>query len=289
MPKKSFRFEVFSMHGHIQGGVADYLRLLTLLTGLRGYHSESGGHNIAVGRASLENGQLFLVVYTGFSEKSTLFFDVNSKEELTEATLPGRFPARKTYAMIDAAKRMLLIETKRGTLSAFSLSSLIERYSKSFDEFKTLELVFNPVADSSFADRLNSFSRIQGATITIGRPNFDWTDRHDQLTAVASESDAKSLDVTAHAKRGKSLSKNRGLIDFIRVGASSAKTMFQKIKVVGAITENSGLITLDLNKHVQHLNLSLEIDPKTNLPNEVDVRVNLSSYINGAKTEDGEK
>jgi hypothetical protein len=288
MPKKSFHFEFYSVHGHVDDKPVDYLKLLVKLVRLRGYHSESGDYHRYVGQASLSGEQLFLVIYTGHSEKSTLFFDLTAKAELTESISPGRFQARKTHAMIDAGKRVLAIEARKGGLSAFSLSALIEEFLRTDAEFKSLELSFNPIADEEFAARIDEFSRIRSATITIARPNVDWTDRHAQLTDVAKESDAKALDVTARAKRGGGLSKQRGIIEFIKSSASSAKSMFKKIKIIGSIGTEPGLITLDLSKHVQHLDVALETSAETNLPSESDVRARLSAHLTNIPAESGD-
>jgi hypothetical protein len=288
MPKRPFHFEFYSVHAHVKDGPTDYLKLVNALTGLQGYHSESGDYHVFFGKASLDNGQLFIVIYTGHSEKNTLFFDLKTKAELTESIRPGRFQARKIHAMIDSGKRLLALEVKRGGLGFLSLASLIEEFSRSTSEFKTLDLSFNPIADIGFISRINEFNRIQAATITIARPNVDWTDRHTQLTEVAKESDARALDVTARAKRGKSLSKERGIVDFIRASASSVKSMFQKIKIVGSTGDESGLITLDLSKHVQHLDIAMETNLETNLPNESDVRAKLAAHLNDAKSDNGE-
>ncbi|HUK29505.1 MAG TPA: hypothetical protein VLV89_00220, partial [Candidatus Acidoferrum sp.] len=211
------------------------------------------------------------------------------KAELTETTRPGRFPARKTYAMIDAAKRLLIIETKKGGVSAFSLSALIEEFLRKSKDFSDLDLSFNPIADTEFISRINEFERIRSATISIARPNFDWTDRHTELTNVAKESEAKALDVTARALRGKSLSKEKGIIDFIKSSATSAKSMFRKIRIIGSMDGDPGLITLDLSKHVSHRDVLLDTDSETNLPKETEVRRTLTTFLNGAKSEDGEK
>src|SRR5713101_3333846 len=120
MPKKSFHFEFYSVHGHVDDAPADYLKLVTALVGLKGYHSASGDYHRYVGQATLDHNQLFLVIYTGSSEKSTLFFDFTVKEEVTESIRPGRFQARQTHAMIDAGKGLLAIETEEGGLDPFS-------------------------------------------------------------------------------------------------------------------------------------------------------------------------
>jgi len=288
MPKKPFHFEFYSVHGHVDDAPADYLKLVTALVRLQGYHSASGDYHRYVGQATLDHNQLFLVIYTGSSEKSTLFFDFTVKEELTESIRPGRFQARKTHAMIDAGKRLLAIETKKGSLNPFSLAVLIEEFLRTNSEFKDLDLSFSPIADEEFISRIDGFSRIRSATITITRPNVDWTDRHTQLTEVAKESDAKALDVTARAKRGKGLSKEHGIIEFIKAGASSAKSIFKKIRIIGSIGDEPGLITLDLSKHIQHLDVALDTSAETNLPSESDVRAKLSSYLSTIPSEDGE-
>ena len=267
---------------------ADYLKIVTALVGLRGYHSTSAEYHRYVGQATLSDKQLFLVIYTGSSEKSTLFFDFAAKVELTESIKPGRFLARKTHALIDVDKRLLAIETRKGGLNAFSLSALIEEFLRKNSEFKDLELSFSPIADEEFLVRIDEFSRIKSATITITRPNVDWTDRHAQLTEVAKESDAKALDVTARAKRGKGLSKEHGIIEFIKSGASSARSIFKKIRITGSLGDEPGLITLDLSKHIQHFDTALETNPETNLPSESDVRTKLSSYLKNIPFQDGE-
>jgi hypothetical protein len=160
MPRKQFHFEFYSVHAHVDDKPADYLKLLNALVGLGGYHSENGDYHRFVGQANLTGEQLFVVIYTGHSEKSTLFFDLTAKTELTESISPGRFQARKTHAMIDAGKRLLVIETKKGGLNAFSLSALIEEFLRKNIEFKDLDLSFNPIADKEFAARIDELSRI---------------------------------------------------------------------------------------------------------------------------------
>lgn len=278
MPRKSFRFELYSIHAHLDDTPVDYDKLINALAPLKDFHQEDGSYHTVVGTVNLRGNQLFLVIYTGYSEKSTLFFDFVTNAEFAEATQPGRFQARKTHAMLDARRRLLVIEVRRGGLGSLGLASLIEQYLQRNQEFRSLELEFNPIADAD-SRRIDELRRIQAATVSLARPNVDWTDRHDQLMEVASESEAGALDVTARARRGKSLSKHGGLVEFIKQGASSAKSMFRKIKIVGTIGDDSGLITLNLSKHVQHLNVMLDTDAPTGLPNEREVQSKLSNYL----------
>ncbi len=287
MPKRLSRIEFYHLHGHVAGGPLDYRDLLRALQSLRGYDLKEGTHHAAVGTAAFNSraGQLFLVVYTGYSERSSLFFDLTTTEELTESTLPGRFQARKTYAMIDAGARLLAIEARRGYLGPSSLARLIEEYVRTSESsgFRTLELSFSPVVDEAFLDRLNEFERIKSATITIVRPNVDWTDQHDKLTEIAQASDAKSLGIEANSKRGKSLSTSDGIIHFIKSGAARARSLFQKIKIIGSLGGDSGLIILDLSKHIKYASLPIEVSPHTGQTNDSDARSKLSKLLRDAR------
>jgi hypothetical protein len=276
MPKKVFRFDFYSLHAHLDKGLVNYVELVRFLADLRGFHLTSGNHHVAVGSVVLnDDGQLFLAIYSGFSEKSTLFFDLTERKEVTEETRPNQFQARKTYVLIDPSKRSVIIESKKGTLGPLQLAALIETYLRTIREYKTLELSLNTIADTEFTERLDSFTRIQAATITIARPNVDWTDERNKLTEIAAESDARSVDLTARSKRNKGLAKENGLIKFIRDSATSAKSMFQKIKITGAIGDGKGLITLDLNKHIKHTSVTMDADEKTGLPADPDVRLQM--------------
>ncbi len=280
MPKRFLRFELYSIHAHLESGDVDYEKVFAAMPGLRGHHQQDGKRQVAIGTATFVDGRLFLIAYTGYSEKSLLFFDVQTKRELTESTTPGRFQAYKTHAMVDATKRLLLIESRRGSLSVDDLALLIEEQaSATLPDYKNLELVFNPVADVEFMRRLDELIRIQAATVTIARPNVDWTERHHDLTQVADESQAKSLDVTARARRGRSLAKDAGLVEFVKQFAGTAMSMFKKIRIVGALTEESALITLDLGKHIEHATVLVEADPVTNFPSDDDVRKQMNEYL----------
>src|ERR1700733_876541 len=283
MPTKSFRFELYIVHGHVKDVPVNYIDLINDLQNIRGYDYKVGDHHTAVGTARLvrNNTQLFLTIYTGFSEQSTLFFDLKSTKELRARTEPGRFAARKTYAMIDASKRLLAIQIKKGNLGPNSLSGLIERYLRTQpnSRFKELELSFVPVRDEEFLERLSEFERIKSATITLVRPNVDWTDEANKLSEVAAESNARTLDVTARSKRSKSLSKNDGIVGFIK---SEARGLFQKIRIIGSLDETSGFITLDLNRHIQYSDVPLPVDENTGSPNDGQVRTKLSKILNDA-------
>jgi hypothetical protein len=204
MPKRSLRFLLYSVHGHGAAGVPDYASLISGLVSLQGRHREEGNRQVAIGTAMLVNNRerLFLTAYTGDKEKSTLHFDLVEQHEFTSQNLPNQFVAKKTYAMIDAVKRRLVIETGRGCLLAEELAKIIEEEAHNQRDFTGLELSFTPVAAPAFMEKINRMERIQSATVSIARPNVDWTDNYDDLAKLADESQGGGIETTVRAKRG---------------------------------------------------------------------------------------
>jgi len=280
MPQRHLRIELFSIHAHIDGGTVDYVKFFdSIMPSLTGFHYEEGTRHVAFGSNSKLGGRLFLVAYTGYDTKALLFFDLNKQQELFESTQPGVFQARKTHAMIDPVNRFLLIETKRGHLHPEDLAVALEAIGRKTAGYETLELNFNPVAESEFLKQIDQFQRIQQATVTLARPNVDWTDRHHQLTEVADESNAKAIDVTVRAKREKSIAKDAGIIQFVKQFATLPQSIFKRISITGARDEDAGLITLNLSKHIEHFDLVADVNPENGQASESDIRNRMESYL----------
>lgn len=283
MPVPQLRFDLYSIHAHLEAGPVDYTVLFhQIANSLSGYTETDTARRIAIRRVDiLPDGNVFIVAYTGYSDRTTLYFNLASNAEQAEKGSPTRFRARKTHILIAPERRLMLIEAKKGNLSASDLEVLAESIGRECDQrFRKLEISFNPVADVDFAREIDSLKRIQSATVIIGEPNFDWTDWNNSLAEVAEDSNARSLGVMASAKREKSLSKDGGLIQFVKEFAGHARSIFKRVTIVGSRTEDSGLITLNLSKYIEHYDLSVERDPVTEQPVEDEVLKQLEAYIN---------
>jgi hypothetical protein len=280
MAQRHLRIELYSMHAHIENGTVDYVSLFdAILPTLAKLHYEEGTRHVAFGQASKVGNRIFLIAYTGYDARAFLLFDVNRQQELFESIQPGRFHARKTHALLDPRQRFLLIENRKGHLRPDDLANAIELVARKLSGYETLELEFNPVAEGEFVRQIEQFQRIQQATITLARPNVDWSERHHQLTEVADESDAKAIDVTVRAKREKSIAKDNGLIQFVKQFAALPQSIFKRISITGSRDDDAGLITLNLSKHVEHIDLLADLDSDTGQPNESEVRNTMESYL----------
>ena len=284
MPKQNLRFLLFTIHGHLAAGNPNYAELFTVLTKqLPGYSYVEGKKRIAVGAARLTGERLLVTIYAGDTDKSVLFFDLAEKAEFTTPNTPQRFQARKTHIIIDPRERLALIEAGRGRVSPEEIAEIIEKAAQKTDDYKTLEISLSPVAAKQFVQKIQSFQRIQLASVSIVRPNPDWTDNYDALSQYAGESGGAAIDATVRAKRGQGLSKDKGLVADIKKWVSDKLAAVSSAHIKGDF--GSGLTILNLRDYVETVTIPVETRSDTGLPLESVVENKLTEYLNSR--EDG--
>lgn len=284
MPKRTLRFLLYTIHGHVGGGNPDYLKLAKQLVKLRGRHWQQGKRVIAFGgtlrkSASARGERVALILYSGDADKSVLFFDLNRQSEFNSLLESGRFVARKTHAVIDLAQRVLMIEAARGHPQAEELAKIIEEHLRAQPEFATLELSFVPIAAPTFASKIDAMQRIQAVTVSIARPNVDWGDRYSQLTNIADESKAKAIDTTVRARRNDSLSKHKGIIPSLKHWLADAYSSVSSARIKGSLPGSTGLIELKLSDHVETVTLTTDTTSETGYPLDSEIQEKLDSYL----------
>jgi len=120
----------------------------------------------------------------------------------------------------------------------------------------TLNLESEPGPE--FLARIEALDRITEATVRVVRPNPGWSDLETELGKKAGESDAKKVDLTMTARRKASLSKQGGVIGWIREAFGQRELGFASIKGrKGRQTE--AFTTEKLGKHAM---LNLETDDR---------------------------
>jgi len=96
------------------------------------------------------------------------------------------------------------------------------------------------------------------ATVRVVRPNPGWHDLQNELGERAGESDARRVDLTMAARRRASLSKERGIIGWIRDAFGHGELGFAAIKGRrGGQTES-----FNTEKLGRHAMLNIEMDER---------------------------
>lgn len=120
----------------------------------------------------------------------------------------------------------------------------------------TVSLEAVPVEE--FMRRVNALDRIMLATVRIVRPNPGWRDLDDELGHVAEESDAHKAEVVMRSRRKASLSKQRGILDWIRTKYDKRQLDFAAITGQRGPKKES-FNTARLGKHFM---VNLEVDER---------------------------
>ncbi len=102
-----------------------------------------------------------------------------------------------------------------------------------FDDKLVIDL--NPVTAESFNEELEQFDRIRQASVTVARPNYDWTENANTLTTYAAESDGQTAELEISAPRGGSLAKERGIVRDIKKLVQHAIGPLKKVKTGQAL------------------------------------------------------
>jgi len=273
-PSKRVKLELFSIHGHVGNQPADYWELFrTLASADPKARIEKVGERVAaIPFFKEEQGKFFFTAYTGSAEATFLVLDLEASTEEEHGLERGKIVVRKTLGVIDPERREAVIQFVHHGLRAYQIAQLLEKFARSLDtEFAELSLEFTPVAGVSFLQELEDFSRIQSAAVRLARPNYDWEEYGQTLGTLGQESGARNLEVAAVANRNASLSKQSGLIGLLKDLVRRGRNSIKGASVTGQKANQAGLITLNLNKHVEAITVDVPIS-HTGQPLEAQVR-----------------
>lgn len=291
MPKRTMRFRLFSIQAHIGNDNPDYAQLFNQLAGLRRMSRIAGNRVIAAGNPMLTNGgpsasnRLFLTVYSGDNEKNITWFDLKEQAEITSTAEEGRFVAKKTYVLIDPGMKRIALEAGKGHPSADDLAEFLEDQARKLAGFEKLDLTFSPVAVPKFAQQIERLQRIQAASVVIARPNPDWTDRLDQLTQTANDSNAKVVETSVRAGRNEGLAKDAGLVRYIKEWVTGAFPSLKNAKLKGNLEGSSAPIELKLTDYIETASFAFDVDATTKRPLDSEIQKGLHLLLDTRKEE----
>lgn len=284
MSKRTYKFSLFTIHGHLADGTPDYHEIARRIVGLKGRVRKDGNRLIVIGAAMLTSGnqsgeRVSFVAYSGDADRNVLFYDLNQLTEFSSLMESGRFVARKTHVLFDPARRTLVIESGRGHPPAEELAKMIEEELRKESDFETLEISFTPIAAPTFADKIDQFQRIQSVSVSIARPNVDWSERYDQLSKFADDSGAKAIDATVRSRRNEGISKLKGIIPDLKRWLSDTRSSVSGARIKGALPGQSGLIELKLSDHIDTFNVTVDVNADSGQPTDVSIQEKLNGYL----------
>lgn len=217
-------------------------------------------------------------VYDGELEIPPLIFNTMTSNERFETLRKGEAVVSKTHGGIDLKSREVIVEYNHRGAKASDIADLIQDVASSLENYKDLTLNFVPLPTASFTEAINRFERIRLASLRVVRPNMDWTPELNNITKLASDSQARSIEVSMSAQKGRSLAVNNGIIRLLKQIADAVELIVKGAKVTGTRRGEKTETTVSLKNHIEHLKVSVK---KTNGQiDEGDIFQEITDFLN---------
>jgi hypothetical protein len=263
-PTKSRKLEVFLLHFRGGEGEFDYADAFARIS-----RAKSATKQLEVGEKllALPSFRFFparkLVEFTAYEGPvgvNPLIFDAATGRERFEPLTGSQVVATRTYGVIDLTSREAIIEYNQRGAKAHDIAALMEETGRRVGLGPDLAVEFTPRVDDTFLTALERFGRIKIANMKVVRPNYDWTDNYEGLNQVGDESHGRAVELTVTAHRSDSLSKQGGIIQYIRQMIDERVSSLKGAKVVGVRRGETAETTISLANHIVHQKTYIEVD-----------------------------
>lgn len=253
MPTTQRALYAYSIHGRGSSGeVIDYVALMEVLAEASSIlrRATINQEEVVLLRDVQRNGQVWeLRFLSGSNQESLTLFDIENDQERDDPRSAGEIVVRPTFLYLNPETRFVVLERHRQGLSPSEIARALGIIGTAIGFDDDLVVDLNPVTAESFLEELEQFDRIRQASVTVARPNYDWTENANALTAYAEESDGQTAELEISASRGGSLAKDRGIVQDIRELVRHAIGPLKKVKIVGRHTDETRERTLSLASH----------------------------------------
>lgn len=274
IPTRAVRLEIFDIHGHNAKGALDYPTFFAELAGLASKQRRVQVANrvIAVPVLTQKDGIYTFNAYIGSPDTSFLVLDLNSDTEEVRQLSRGELLATRTVGTIDPVKRTAVIQYVHEGVRAAQIAVLFEKVAHLLlPAFALGTLEFTLRAGPAFRQQINALNRIHSATLTLTRPNLDWTDYSDVVNGIAGDSNARNIQVAASAPRDESLKKQTGLVRLIKeLSKPNARSIMKSATVKGTSEATGQPVEVKLQKNIQSEQVRVPIE--RGLPDPVAVQ-----------------
>jgi hypothetical protein len=223
----------YSIHGRDEEGIIDYTRLLDFFERIPSANRQTSvGDEMVAITAILNTGSARALRFVAGREGIPLFYNVETGEEVYEDLGP-RMVANASWCIMDPETRFVVVERRRPGVGVNVMARAMSLLGRELGFAQRLTVDLNPVASSSLAVEIERFSRIRQAAVVVARPNLNWDDSAAFFTEYASESNADAAEVLLTAGRGRSLSKDSGIVSDIKELLRNRVGPLKNLRIVG--------------------------------------------------------
>jgi hypothetical protein len=238
MPTVQRGLYAYSIHGRNRTGeIIDYSALIQALAAARSVlrRATINQDEVVLLRDVRQTGQVWeLRFLSGSDQESLTLFDIENDQERDDPRSAGEIVVRPTFLYMNPETRFVALERRRPGLGAAEIGKALGIIAAAIGYGDDLVIDLNPVTAGSFNEELDQLERIRQASVTVARPNYDWTENANTLTTYA---------------RGGSLAKDQGIVHDIKDLVRQAIGPLKKVKIVGRHADEARERTLTLAQH----------------------------------------
>jgi hypothetical protein len=248
------KLEVFGLNAHDAGeAIGDYKALFKILekTPPEDRVHQTTGSALALQEVEIKGTRVRLLAYEGPPGVYPLILNTAKAKTRLQKLEVGEVVATGTHAEIDLMTRRAVIEFNQRGAKAHELALLIQEVAQREGNFDSLVVEVAPIVTDTFLDEIDKFGRIQLANLSVIKPNVDWDDHYNHITAVAGESGGHRIAVEISAGRNESLERDKGIISYIKSLVSSKAPVIKNARVGGTMPGESYMTQVSLANHIQ--------------------------------------
>lgn len=258
------KLEVWSLHALFGANAEDPVDYRELFEAIRDAAPESRVYSdeqklVAMSRLDVEGDYVWLTAYEGTRGQNPLIFNTLSAEERVQRLSAGEFVATKTHGLVELSKLEAIIEYNHRGAKAADIATALETTGRALG-WDGLKVDLNPVVSATFIGEVDRFERIRVAEAKLVRPNLGWNDFEDTLTEAADDSDAQAVNVEFTAPRGESLSRQEGVVPFIRRLTALQRSPLKRAAFTGRRRGEAEETTVSTSNHIEHQRINVRLD-----------------------------
>ena len=257
----------YSIHGHVQAGT-EAERVLSYDSFFKRLYADDphdlrykvGAETVAITDASSRSERLAFRFVAGNARALPLVYDLETAtaEEVDPGS--GRFVVNGAWVIVDADKRIAIIDRKRPGVAIYQIERFLSQYGREQLRLPGLAISLNPIPTESFRDEIKDLYRIREAEITLRRPNHSWTQTAEGVLKEIGDSNAAEVKIQLNADRGNSLAKDRGIVADILSLARNPISALKNVVIRGRSHSYDGEKSVSLKRHVVRGTVQIDRD-----------------------------
>lgn len=278
--------QLFAVHVRLPTGRTNYADVLNTVAAVPARDrivTFANNKVLALSAFDVYGMQARLIAHEGEQGDLPLIFNTRTAQDRVGRLRDEEILAHKTHCIIDAAKRIAVIEYNHRGAKSERIGEALEMLLRTNPRYAGVTVELNPQADESFIAAIDRFERVKVASLKIARPNLDWNDHYNNLSAIGADSEGEKVEVVVSAARSQSLAREAGVVQYIKTLAREGLSVLKGARVHGVREGETASTTVSLSHFIKHQRVHVKVGAGNQVDDQ-DLFSKMSDFL-GAQAE----